>query len=83
MAGALPTAGNAPQHGLVHARHQVLADVDGQVAVRGEAEHQGAAVVLGCQLEADDGGGLHLLTDTRNGHRFGDLFKGALVKRQS
>ena len=53
------------------------------MAVRGEAEHQGAAVVLRRQLEADDGGGLHLLTDAHNGHCLGDLFKGALVKRQS
>ena len=72
LAQAVPVAGAAPQLRAVHARHQVLADVEAEVAVGGEAEHQAAGVLLH-QLEADDGGRLHLLTDTHNGHGLGDL----------
>ena len=72
LAQAVPVAGAAPQLRPVHARHQVLADVEAEVAVGGEAEHQAAGVLLH-QLKADDGGRLHLLTDAHNGHGLGDL----------
>ena len=72
LAQAVPVAGDAPRLRPVHARHQVLADVEAEVAVGGEAEHQRAAVLLH-QLKAHGGGGFHLLTDANNGHGLGDL----------
>ena len=72
LARTVAVAGDAPQLRPVHAGHEVLADVEAEVAVGGEAEHQRAAVLLH-QLEAHGGGGLHLLADANNGHGLGDL----------
>ena len=78
LARTVTVAGDAPQLRPVHAGHEVLADVEAEVAVRGQAEHQRAAVFLH-QLKAHGGGGFHLLTDANNGHGLGDLWSSDVI----
>ena len=78
LAWTLPVARDAPQIRPVHPGHEVLADVEAEVAVGAEAEHQRAAVLLH-QLKAHGGGGLHLLANTHNGHGFGDLWSSDII----